>query len=84
LITFEIKPHFIIELLHRTVKDFLHSKDESGPFAFNEVVAEELIRDSMKTHLELVLTTIHTTYYLVPSGGSKGLEETARADNQIS
>ncbi|KAJ2988073.1 hypothetical protein NUW58_g4165 [Xylaria curta] len=72
----EISPHFTVQLLHRTVKDFLHNKNESGALAFTQVEAEDLVRKSMKTYLELVLPINSTMYCPVPVTSNQRLGTT--------
>ncbi|RYP06792.1 hypothetical protein DL765_009350 [Monosporascus sp. GIB2] len=63
----EISPHFTIQLLHRTVKDFLFDGTESGALSFSQAEADELVRQSMRRYLELVMPTTQTAYCPVPA-----------------
>ncbi|KAH7016088.1 uncharacterized protein B0I36DRAFT_42423 [Microdochium trichocladiopsis] len=63
----EINPHFTIQLLHRTVKDFLMSADESGSLAFTQNDADNLVWQTMHTYLDLALPKDAVGYCPVPA-----------------
>jgi hypothetical protein len=48
--------------MHRTVKDFLHSTDRTGPLQFSEEVAINEVDRATKTYLQVTFPKEHPTY----------------------
>jgi hypothetical protein len=70
----EISPRFKIQLLHRTVKDFLHDARASGPLFFSEQEADLLVRGSLEKYVQLVLPVQESNYCPVPVKEGSHLE----------
>jgi hypothetical protein len=51
-----------VQLLHRTVKDFLASYDLAGPLSFNEEDAIKFVKDTLRTYARIVLPPVSTRY----------------------
>ena len=70
----EVSPRFTIQLLHRTVKDFLHDAGASGPLSFSQQEADLLVRGSLERYLQLVLPVQASRYCPVPARAGSDAE----------
>ncbi|KAI0162502.1 hypothetical protein BJ166DRAFT_269833 [Pestalotiopsis sp. NC0098] len=75
----EIKPHFTVQLIHRTVKEFLHNPEVSSILSFSEQEAEEMVQQSMRSYLNLVLPSSETAYCPIPARPGQDLDGIVRS-----
>jgi hypothetical protein len=75
----EVKPRFTIQLLHRSVKDFLHDARASGPLSFSEQEADLLVRGSLERYMQLVLPVQESRYCPVPARQGSNIENDGAA-----
>ncbi|KAI0412862.1 hypothetical protein F5X98DRAFT_391379 [Xylaria grammica] len=74
----EIKPHFTVQLLHRTVKEFLHDREASGVLSFSQAEADDLVQRSMRSYLARVLPSTESAHSPVPAKFGDDLKVTVR------
>jgi hypothetical protein len=74
-----IHPRFTVQLLHRTVKDFLNDPTNAGPLHFTDQEAEKLLQRSLSTYIQLVLPIGTTHYCPVPAKANATLQTTIEA-----
>ncbi|GAW20767.1 hypothetical protein ANO14919_102780 [Xylariales sp. No.14919] len=75
----EIKLHFTVQLLYRTVKEFLYDREGSGVLLFFQAEADDLVQRSMRSYLARVLPSTELAYSLVPAKFGDDLEVMVRA-----
>ncbi|KAH7142802.1 hypothetical protein B0J13DRAFT_50915 [Dactylonectria estremocensis] len=75
----EISPRHNIQLLHRTIKDFLQNPSESAAVSFSEAEANLFVRESLRRYLRVVLPVHPCRYSPVPAMGNCPLEKTVQA-----
>ena len=68
----EVSPRFTIQLLHRTVKDFLQDMRASGPLSFSEQEAALLVRGSLERYVQFALPVGPSNYCPIPAKQESG------------
>lgn len=56
----------VVQLLHRTAKDFFAAKDAAGPLSFTDAEAADFVRQGMLTYLKLTFPKVETYYAPLP------------------
>lgn len=57
-----VEPHYVVQLLHQTVKDFLADEKTSSTLRFQTSDAIQFVRSSTQVHLQIVLPQNITAY----------------------
>ncbi|PNP57453.1 hypothetical protein THARTR1_02450 [Trichoderma harzianum] len=57
-----VEPHYVVQLLHQTVKDFLADEKTSSTLRFQTSDARQFVLGSIRVHLQIVLPQSITAY----------------------
>lgn len=68
----DIGPDYVVQFMHRTVKDFLQSPTRQGPLHFSEKASTEMVEGVARRYVEIGFPKSQTKYYSPSTANTDG------------